>query len=272
MNGHVSVIIPTFNRADKLLPVVTAVLSQTGVDVQPIVVDDCSTDGTYEYLSDRFGRQIQLCRTPSPSGTPSLPRNIGMAKASGEFIAFCDSDDVWRPEHLQQATNALRESTKRIYSANADIVWETPSGQLETRLFFSTRPASITTLDLIRRNFVITSGLVVDSSLIKRSPGFPVQQRAPIYEDWALWLILSKESEILCDPRPTVDYRIGSPDSFARHYGPAGMTTCRTFRWVNDAVVETGGSLSRKERSAMFQTVIRQHAILAQNGFRYLMG
>ena len=92
----VSVIIPTFNRARKVVRAVTSVLSQTYADLEVLVVDDASTDDTASALAPFSGR-IATFAHASNRGV-SAARNTGIRKSSGPLIAFLDSDDYWLPE------------------------------------------------------------------------------------------------------------------------------------------------------------------------------
>lgn len=102
----VSVVIPTFNRGALLLEAVQSVIAQTWTDWELIVVDDGSTDcslDTVEALRDSRLRLVRLRH----SGSPARARNAGAAVARGEWIAFLDSDDRWRPEKLSGQLAAL---------------------------------------------------------------------------------------------------------------------------------------------------------------------
>src|SRR4051812_26873537 len=95
----VSVIIPTYNRANVVSEAVESVLNQTYSKVELIVVDDGSTDDTLEKLR-RFGNTITVI-TQENAG-PSAARNAGIANARGDLIAFLDSDDLWLPTNLER--------------------------------------------------------------------------------------------------------------------------------------------------------------------------
>lgn len=102
----VSVVIPTYNRAAKCTESVTSILNQTFNDYEIIVVDDGSTDGTKEALSSAFGDRIRYFRQNNAGA--SVARNQGILEATGEFISFCDSDDVFMPTHLEELVSFLR--------------------------------------------------------------------------------------------------------------------------------------------------------------------
>lgn len=96
-----SVIIPTYNREPFLRKAVDSVFGQTFRDLELIVVDDGSSDGTGELMSSY--RDSRLAYLYQPNGGVSKARNKGLAEAKGAFIAFLDSDDRWVPEKLQKA-------------------------------------------------------------------------------------------------------------------------------------------------------------------------
>ena len=101
---RVSVIIPTYNRAELLREAIDSVLAQTYKNLEVIVVNDGSDDHTGEVLAE-FGDRIKIIQF-SRSGI-SAARNSGIDAASGNYVAFLDSDDLWLPEkiekHLQYA-------------------------------------------------------------------------------------------------------------------------------------------------------------------------
>ncbi len=95
-----SVIIPTYNREQFLRKAVDSVLAQTFRDLELIIVDDGSTDGTRRLLSS-YG-DIRISCLYQPNSGVSKARNKGLEKSGGRFIAFLDSDDHWAPEKLQK--------------------------------------------------------------------------------------------------------------------------------------------------------------------------
>jgi len=91
-----SVVIPTWNRAQLVREAICSVLAQREGEVEAILVDDASTDATVELLDQEFGDRIRLLRLEHRRG-PGGARNAGVRMARGEFVAFLDSDDVWLP-------------------------------------------------------------------------------------------------------------------------------------------------------------------------------
>ncbi|MDH4227405.1 MAG: glycosyltransferase [Deltaproteobacteria bacterium] len=104
-SGMVSVVIPTFNRALLLKEAVVSVLAQTYVNLEVIIVDDGSTDNTGEVVTALGDSRIRYIK--KPNGGVSSARNRGIEEATGEFIAFLDSDDMWRPTKVEKQIGAL---------------------------------------------------------------------------------------------------------------------------------------------------------------------
>jgi len=103
----VSVIIPTYNREEVVSRAIDSALNQTLSDIEIIVVDDASTDGTISVL-ESYGNQIRyFCHNHNQGG--SAARNTGISQAKGNYIAFLDSDDMWKPTKLESQINLLRQ-------------------------------------------------------------------------------------------------------------------------------------------------------------------
>jgi glycosyltransferase involved in cell wall biosynthesis len=101
-----SVVIPTWNRAQLVGDAIRSVLGQREGEVEAIVVDDASTDATVDLLEREFGDRIRLLRLEHRRG-PGGARNAGARVARGEFVAFLDSDDVWLPGKVDAELEAF---------------------------------------------------------------------------------------------------------------------------------------------------------------------
>ena len=107
----VSVIIPTYNRAMRCKTAVESVLSQTHENVEVIVIDDGSRDNTREVICGMDGRVRYIYQ--SNAGV-SAARNRGLEEATGDYIAFLDSDDSWLPWKLEAQLSTLRAFPLRV--------------------------------------------------------------------------------------------------------------------------------------------------------------
>lgn len=107
-NALVSVIIPTYNRAYCIENAIQSVLTQTHGEVEVVVVDDGSSDGTRDLIAARYGADPRVKYFYRENGGVSAARNTGLRRATGDFIALLDSDDVWKPWKLELQLACLR--------------------------------------------------------------------------------------------------------------------------------------------------------------------
>jgi len=111
----VSVIVPTYNRAKLIHETLDSILIQSYINFELIIIDDGSTDNTEDVVMKYADKRIYYIKTNNWGG-PAKPRNIGIKKAKGEFIAFCDDDDIWKPKKLEI-------SVKYLLKYSVDIVY-----------------------------------------------------------------------------------------------------------------------------------------------------
>jgi len=118
--NKVNVVIPSYNRKDIIGRAIDSVLAQTYKDIEIIVVDDGSTDGTAEYIHETYPN-IKIF-TQENNGAASA-RNLGISKADGEYIAFLDTDDYWLPEKIaKQVSSITNDSDTGMNVVEHDII------------------------------------------------------------------------------------------------------------------------------------------------------
>jgi hypothetical protein len=111
-----SVIIPTFNRFDFLVEALESVWKQTYTDYELIVVDDGSTDATPQFLAD-LGDRVRVVRQQNLG--PGAARNLGVGHATGDYLAFLDSDDLWFPWTLEAYSAAVQKKGPSIVAGHS---------------------------------------------------------------------------------------------------------------------------------------------------------
>ncbi len=124
----ISVIIPVYQAAERLDLCLQSVIDQTYRNLQIIVVDDCSTDGSYE-ICDNFSRKdsrIEVIHLSENTGSV-VARKKGLEVARGKYIGFVDSDDYLLPNHYLELENALEESKADF--VHSWIIYEYPDGR-----------------------------------------------------------------------------------------------------------------------------------------------
>ena len=99
----VSVIMPTYNCGKYILQSLDSVITQTITDWEVQIVDDCSTDNTAEVLKPYLEKYPNIHYYILPrNGGPAVARTEAMKRATGKYIAFLDSDDLWKPDKLEK--------------------------------------------------------------------------------------------------------------------------------------------------------------------------
>ena len=116
-----SVVIPTYNRSAWLVAALESVFAQTEQAFEIIVADDGSVDDTLAVLENYAGRVKVLTQ---PNAGPAAARNLGIGAATGDYIAFLDSDDLWFPWTLATYAEAIRQFDSPAFLAGAPFVFE----------------------------------------------------------------------------------------------------------------------------------------------------
>jgi glycosyltransferase involved in cell wall biosynthesis len=186
------VVIPAYNSEAYLVEAIDSVLGQTYGDVEVIVVDDGSTDGTGELIRSRYP-MTRYIRTEN--GGPARARNIGIRNAGGEFVAFLDADDVWLPRKLEkQMTHFYRDpDVAMIFTENN---YFDDRGVIDYSRKFDKRvlmrgcvPANI-----FLHSYVVTSTVIVRKKVFDDVGYF--DEGLTIAEDDNLWIRISSKYKI----------------------------------------------------------------------------
>ncbi len=183
---EVSVIIPTYNRANVLKRSVDSVLNQSYRDFELIIVDDASTDNTEVIVNKINDSHIRYVRL-STNGGPAQARNEGVRVAKGKYIAFQDSDDYWRTEKLQKQMDFLKNNPEYLFVFCKIVGKEKPYTQIPPENFFDTEKYEHGFLDiLLISNKIGTPSMMMKKSLFEELGGFNSELRT--MEDWDLAL------------------------------------------------------------------------------------
>ena len=110
MNELVSIIMPSYNTAKFISKTIESVLEQTYKNWELLIVDDCSTDGTYTFIKKEYAGnyKVKIEKLPINSGA-CVARNRGIELSKGEYIAFLDSDDAFYEDKLEAQIEALKK-------------------------------------------------------------------------------------------------------------------------------------------------------------------
>lgn len=195
-NEMVSVIIPTYNRADSVGMSIQSVLNQTWQDFEIIVVDDGSTDNTRQVV-ERFddGRIRYICM--EKNGGASRARNEGIRQAKCDFIAFLDSDDEWMPRKLEKQMQVMLQASEKV-----GLVYCRMGGCKKDGSFIYCPELSLKKeqlegnllADLVEHNVIGTPAMLVRRKCLEQVGGFDEGLRC--LEDWELILRIAEKWEI----------------------------------------------------------------------------
>lgn len=203
----VSVIIPTFNRAEYVMGAVESALGQTYGSMQVIVVDHASSDETPKVVEELGSDVLGIRMDDRGRGGVGAPRNEGLVHASGEYVAFLDDDDLWDPEKIQRQVAILSETDNTMVSSDARVI-DTLGKTVRDRYLGPRRIGSDPFLALTIENFVIVSSVLARRQEILKYGGFDERPSLYMVEDYHLWLRMAARGGIAFIDEPLMSYRI----------------------------------------------------------------
>lgn len=183
MNNFFSIIIPTYNRAQLIQKTIESCLNQTFQNFEIIVVDDGSTDNTYEIIQSFQSDKIQYFKIPNSER--GFARNFGADKASGNWYIFFDSDDIMYPDYLLQCQQIITQNPSLIiFHTEFDIIVQNKKNNHITipEILIYGNPFSCNNI-VIEKNFFHQFRFNEDRTIAG-------------LEDWELWLRISAHTAI----------------------------------------------------------------------------
>lgn len=199
--AKVSIVIPSYNCLDYLPKAIGSVLQQTHQDIELIIIDDNSNDGTSTYLASIQDHRIVKLSTLGV-GAPQA-RNLGIEKATGEFIAFLDADDFWFPEKIERQLEFHQRYPDMAMSfTNYEHLTEDYEVIVDCFSYwsqFQNRDEQFINIDnplefIIENNVIGTSTVIVKADVFSQTDSFNADIKYG--EDWELWLRMSENHQI----------------------------------------------------------------------------
>lgn len=260
-----SVVIPTRNCIDYLPTALASVALQNRRDLEIIVVDDGSTDGSGAWLANAKDRLPNLIVLQGEGKGPAVARNRAIGAARAPLIAFLDADDWWWPNKLASQI-AHHEATPEAGFSFTDYLHVGPEGESRGTCFeywrsdvlkrtsgaYSGLPGA--EAELLARNIVGTSTVVARKAALERVGGFSVEKNSA--EDWDMWLKLAAIAPVSCSKAVTATYLMR----------PASETSKKQHRIdaIADLIRRYEAIPARRIRRALMQTRARRDAALAE--------
>ena len=209
----VSVIIPTFNHGLFIAYAIKSVLRQSYNNIEVIVVDNYSTDNTFEIVSSIKDARVKYYKFEN-NGVIAASRNFGVKNSSGAILAFLDSDDFWEKEKLSVQIPLLMEApdiacvSSNYYIIGNDTLWRNRLKFKPGEVF-----ADYSYNDLILENVIVNSSAVIKKKVYEEIGGLNEDPEYIAFEDWDLWLRCCRSGNLRVARQPLVGYRIHAGNS-----------------------------------------------------------
>lgn len=264
----VSVIIPTWNRSKSIARAVQSVLDQTHSAVEVIVCDDGSEDDTAFVIESLALTDPRVFFCPGAhSSRPAVPRNRGLMRARGEWIAFLDSDDCWLPAKLASQLSRARQLGR--YAIASDAWREIPGRTQPTGRLLMAGYGDQGVASLLRRNSIITSSALIHRDVMRGAGLFPEAIHLRALEDYAYWLRVGTLVQWHVMDEPLIRYS-DAPSASIRQLGSRRETE-RLIHTFSDYLLWCLHVGSTVRYRILLRMLIRLTCELAKDCIRALM-
>lgn len=185
----VSVVMPVYNCRQYIAESINSILAQTFTEFEVIIIDDCSTDGTYEYLQSLSDKRIRLIRKEINSGY-TISLNMGLSMARGKYIARMDGDDISLPHRFAKQVAFLEENKDVIVLGSGYRIIDSEKCWI---------PAALTHSDIVAGMLEYSPlahpSVMLRSSVLKEN-GISYDHQYEPAEDYKLWTVLHQYGKI----------------------------------------------------------------------------
>lgn len=199
----ISVIVSTFNRADRLKKAIQSIIDQNYPNIEIVVVDDASTDDTSKVVKAFRDKRIIYIKRKKNFGSDTQPKNDGIKASHGEYIAFLDDDNVYNPDALRIRYIAM-EKNPLLDVVYTDRLIIDESGQVPSQVGIN---SDFNVSLLFQRNYIDMSDVLIKRKSLFFVGGF--DERYKKYVDWNLWIRMAKAGmKFHHIPKVTLEYHL----------------------------------------------------------------
>jgi glycosyltransferase involved in cell wall biosynthesis len=259
----ISVIIPVYDRPEKVLKAIRSVCEQTYPAKEIIVVDDGSTDNTVASVKKDFPQVKVIAQ--KHQGVSSA-RNKGVAGSNCKWLAFLDSDDIWHKDKLEKQVNFIKENpgtlilqTDEIWIRNGKRVNPMKKHQKYSGLIFK---------ECLPRCIVTPSSVLMRKDLFNTVGGF--DEKLPACEDYDLWLRIAKDIPIELINEHLLTRYGGHDDQLSAKYGLMDSFRISALEKVLKTKLKTEQKILVKNEIKKKAKIIAGGALKRKNIRRYL--
>ena len=254
---NISVIIPTWNRAERLGNALQSVFSQSRPPAEVIVVDDGSTDNTREIVHRQFPDARYLFQ--QNKGVSSA-RNTGIAAANSDWIALLDSDDHWQPDKLEQHCEQLR-AWPDYKICHSDEIW-IRNGRRVNPMKKHAKQGGHIFRQCLPLCVISPSAVLIHRDLFNEVGLF--DERLPACEDYDLWLRICALHPVLYIDKPLITKTGGHADQLSRRHW--GMDRFRIHALEN---ILASNTLDTEIHAAALSTLLEKLAIVINGAIKH---
>jgi glycosyltransferase involved in cell wall biosynthesis len=199
----VSIVVANYNMAPYVADAIRSLLTQTVADVEVIVVDDGSTDSSWEIIQQEAARDPRVVPIRQQNAGQASAKNAGIRAARGKFVGFCDADDVWLPHKL--AVQLPEFDDPRVGVVYTDLYAMDAEGNKTGESNIQPRNGDVLA-DLFIRNFVPFGTALVRRDALAECGAFDESYRMGI--DWDLWMRIARRFHFKHVREWTAMYRV----------------------------------------------------------------
>ncbi len=217
---RVSVIMPVYNGMRFIGQALDSALNQQFTDLEVIVVNDGSTDGSAEIVRDYLQKDPRVRYHEQANAGLCAARNAAIALARGEYLALLDCDDIWLPEHLKMSVAAL-DADPAVVMTHADVRFVDEDNRVVSEHLSKQRWANWAhdpfAAILLRHEHVPCPTAVFRTSICRRLGGFDMRYNYLGCEDRDMWLRLALEGKVQHLSYHGADYRVHATSMSRNH-------------------------------------------------------
>lgn len=217
--SKVSVVMPVYNAERFLREAIESVLDQSYENFELILIDDCSTDSSYDILREyeRKDGRVRVFKNEENKGV-SFTRNFGVSKAQSGYVALIDSDDMWRKDKLSKQISILEKYPDTAICFTACSFVDTAS--IESNFIFHI-PSEVSFKKLLKQNVISCSSVLIKKEWLEKYP----MAHDNMHEDFAVWLSVLKDGgKARGINEPLLIYRIDRNSKSGNKFKSMAMT------------------------------------------------
>lgn len=194
----ISIIIPLYNKEKYILDTIKSVLTQTFAEFEVVIINDGSTDGSLQKLSEIEDDRVRIITIDN--GGVSNARNVGIGNAEFDWVALLDADDTWDQNYLQESVNIiLKNKDVDVIATNCFLVYESKKVKaLELQDGFIA--------SYFQKPCINSSTVLINKNMFKRVGVF--DPKLKYGEDQHLWFRLGANGKIYFNSTPLINYRM----------------------------------------------------------------